>query len=307
MKNKLWVEKYRPQTIDDYVFIDKKQEEQVRNWIESKTIPTLLFSGSPGTGKTTLAKILINQLEIDEYDVLEINASRENSVDVMRDKITGFVQTMPFGDFKIVLLDEADYASNNAQAILRNLIETYYSSVRFIITCNYPHKILPALHSRCQGYHIEKVDKTEFTTRIATVLIKEEIEFELEVLDQHVKDTYPALRKCLNSCQLNSSSGVLLPAASDQGSSHEYKDDVIKLFKNKQYSKARELLCANVQASDMENIIKWAYDHLDIWGETEEQQDAAILIIRDAAVNASFVADHEINLSAMFIELSQIS
>ena len=151
----LWTETYRPNTVDDYVFRDEAQREQVRAWIAAGSIPHLLFSGAPGVGKTTLAKILINQLGIDDYDVLEINASRENSVDTIRDKITGFVQTMPFGAFKVVLLDEADYISPNGQAALRGVMEMYHETARFILTCNYPNKVIPALHSRCQGFHIE--------------------------------------------------------------------------------------------------------------------------------------------------------
>jgi replication factor C small subunit len=120
----LWTEKYRPNTVDGYVFRDDTQRQQVQSWVDSKSIPHLLFSGAPGIGKTTLAKILINELGIDFYDILEINASRENSVDTIRDKITNFVQTMPFGDFKIVLLDEADYITPNGQAALRGVMET---------------------------------------------------------------------------------------------------------------------------------------------------------------------------------------
>ena len=198
MMKELWTEKYRPATIADYVFRDDAQRKQVQGWVDGKAIPHLLFSGAPGTGKTTLAKVLINMLEIDEYDVLEINASRENSVENVRDKITNFVQTMPFGEFKVVLLDEADYISPNGQAALRGVMETYASSSRFILTCNYPNKIIPALHSRCQGFHIEKIDHTEFTARIATVCVEEGVEIDIDTLDSYVKATYPDLRKCLN-------------------------------------------------------------------------------------------------------------
>jgi len=205
----LWVEKYRPDTLEGYVFRDPAQREQIESWIKAKTIPHLLFSGAPGVGKTTLAKILIGQLEIDEYDILEINASRENSVDTIRDKITNFVATMPFGTFKIVLLDEADYISPNGQAALRGVMETYHASARFILTCNYPNRVIPALHSRCQGFHIDRVDLTEFTARAATVLVAESVEFDLDTLDSYVRATYPDLRKCLNTVQMHSVNGQL--------------------------------------------------------------------------------------------------
>jgi replication factor C small subunit len=259
----LWTEKYRPDTLDGYVFKDLTQRDQIEAWIKSKTIPHLLFSGAPGVGKTTLAKILINSLGINEYDVLEINASRENSVDTIRDKITNFVSTMPFGIFKVVLLDEADYITPNGQAALRGVMETYHASARFILTCNYPNKVIPALHSRCQGFHIERVDLTEFTARVATVLVTEEVEFDLDNLDSYVK-----------AGRIN---------------------------------EARKLMCTSVRPEEMEDVFRWMYDNLDLWGSSDEQQDRAILVIRQGLVNVSFVADQEINLSATLVELCQIN
>lgn len=302
----LWTEKYRPKTIADYVFRDDAQRKQVQGWVDSKAIPHLLFSGAPGTGKTTLAKVLINMLDIDEYDVLEINASRENSVENVRDKITNFVQTMPFGEFKVVLLDEADYISPNGQAALRGVMETYASSSRFILTCNYPNKIIPALHSRCQGFHIEKIDHTEFTARIATVCVEEGVEIDIDTLDSYVRATYPDLRKCLNLCQMNTVDGKLIKPNEGDSATADYKLAVVDLFKQGKILEARKMLCSQVRPEEMDELFRWMYDNLQLWGETQEQQDAAILIIAKGLRNIPMVADQEINLSATLVELCQI-
>ena len=302
----LWTEKYRPDTLDGYVFRDEAQKNQVAGWVASGMIPHLLFSGSPGVGKTTLAKILINQLELNEYDVLEINASRENSVDAVREKITNFVATMPFGEFKIVLLDEADYISPNGQAALRGVMETYASSARFILTCNYPNKVIPALHSRCQGFHIDKIDTTEFTARIATVLVTEGIEIDLDTLDSYVKATYPDLRKCINLVQMNTVDGKLVKPQESDNSTADYRLAVVDLFKQGKILEARKLLCTQVRPEEMDELFRWMYDNLELWGTTQEQHDAAVLVIAKGLRNIPMVADQEINLAATLVELSQI-
>lgn len=302
----LWVEKYRPATLDGYVFKDANQREEIESWIREGSIPHLLFSGGAGVGKTTLAKILIRALDINEYDILELNASAKNSVEEVRDTITNFVSTMPFGEFKIVLLDEADYLSPNAQAALRNLMETYSSSARFILTCNYPHKVIPALHSRCQGFHIARTDQTEFTARVATVLVEEGVEFDLDTLDDYVKATYPDLRKCLNLTQANSITGTLRKTDSDSGGSADWKLDAVQLFKQRKIKQARQLLCSQATAEEMDDVFRWLYDNLELWGKTEEAQDQAIIAIRKGMVNHSMCADAEINLSATIVELAQI-
>ena len=301
----LWVEKYRPKTVDGYVFRDDHQRKQINTWIKDKSIPHLLLSGVAGIGKTTLAKILINEIGIEDYDVLEINASRTNSVDDVRDKITNFVQMIPFGPFKVVLLDEADYLSPNAQAALRGVMEEYSQTSRFILTCNYPNRIIPALHSRCQGFHVERTDQTEFTARVATILVEENIEFDLDTLDLYVKVAYPDLRKCIQLVQQNSTEGKLeSPNKGDAGEA-DWKFDMVELFKAGKIRDARILLCGKIRAEEIPDVYRWLYDNLEVFGD-EQKQENAIPIIKQGLVDHTLVMDPEINLAAVLIKLARM-
>ncbi len=304
----LWVEKYRPKSIDGYVFRDDHQRKQVETWIKDKSIPHLLLSGSAGIGKTTLAKILVHELGIEDYDVLEINASRTNSVDDVRDKITNFVQMIPFGPFKIVLLDEADYLSPNAQAALRGVMEEYHATARFILTCNYPNRIIPAIHSRCQGFHVERTNKDEFTLRVANILEQEGIELNEDsalYLESYIDTTYPDLRKCINLIQQNVSEGKLNPPNKGDSGEADWKFDMVELFKAGKILEARKLLCGKIRAEEMEEVYRWLYDNLEIFGP-DENQDKAILIIKAGLVDHTLIVDPEINLAATLVKLSKL-
>ena len=302
----LWVEKYRPKSIDGYVFRDAHQRKQVETWVKDKSIPHLLLSGSAGIGKTTLAKILINEIGIEDYDVLELNGSRNNGVDEVRIPITNFVQMIPFGPFKVVLLDEADFLSPNAQAALRGVMEEYHATSRFILTCNYPNKIIPAIHSRCQGFHVEKTDQTEFTARAATILVEENVEFDLDTLDLYVKVTYPDLRKCLQMLQQNAQDGKLVSPNQGDAGSADWKFDMVELFKAGKITEARKMLCGKLRAEEMEDVYRWLYDNLDIFGN-DENQYKAIMIVKQGLVDHTLISDPEINLSATLVRLSRLN
>lgn len=306
MVKQLWVETYRPKTINEYVFKDNAQRRQVENWVKEGSIPHLLFSGAAGIGKTTLAKVLLNELAIPEFDILEINASRENNVDTVRDKIVNFVQMIPFGPFKVVLLDESDYLTPNAQAILRGVMETYSSTSRFILTCNYPNRIIPALHSRCQGFHVEKTDQTEFTARVATILVSENVEFDLDTLDTFVKISYPDLRKCINLVQQNVSNDKLQVPNSDEDGASDYKIEMVELFKKGKIQEARKLVCGRARPEEIEDIYTWMYQNLNLFGKSDEQKDSALLIIKQGLVDHALIADPEINLAACLVKLARL-
>jgi len=302
----LWVEKYRPSKVEDYVFRDDAQRKQVNSWIKDGSIPHLLLSGAAGIGKTTLARVLCNELHIEDYDVLEINASRDNNVDTVRDKIINFVQMIPFGPFKVVLLDEADYLTPNAQAILRGVMETYSNHSRFILTCNYPNRIIPALHSRCQGFHIEKTDKTEFTARVATILVTEGVDFDLDTLDTYVLAAYPDLRKCINAVQQNVTDENTLSAPTVSNDSSDYKIEMVELFKKGKIQDARKLVCSKARPEEMEEIYRWLYDNLDLLAKSDEGKDQAVIVIKQGLVDHTICADSEINLASTLIKLARL-
>jgi len=305
LEDSLWMTKYRPKNISEYVFSNAQQKAQIEEWIKNQTIPQCIFYGPPGTGKSSLALALMPELNIDPYDILFINASRENSVDNMRNRITSFVSTMPYGKMRVVILDEADGLSFESQKCLRGIMEQF--PARFILTANYPNKILPAIHSRTQSLEIHKLDINDFTAKMAEILLAEQVEFELDILDDYVRGSWPDLRKCINNCQLNSIGGFLRRPNSGNVSSQDYKIEAVELFKKNKFREARQLICSQIRMEELDEFFKFLYSNLDLFGKTPEQQDQAILIIRKSLVQIPLVADAEILVSATITELLNIS
>jgi len=306
--NNLWTEKYRPSGIADYVWANENQRHQVESWIREQELPSIILSGGPGVGKSTLARCLFNELHVDPGDVRYVNASHHTGVDYFRG-LQNFIETMPVGKFRYVLLDEADYMSANAQALLRNMIEEYSSVCRWVLTVNYPNKIIPALHSRLQGFHIEHLDKDQYISRAATVLITEGVnldESNFDILDEYVTVCYPDLRKCLNMLQQNSKGGVLCRPQGGGTNTSDYMVQAVNMFKQGQIQEARKLIVKQARPEEYEDIYRLFYRNLDWWGKEDSQQHQAIVIIANRLRDHTLISDVEVNLAACLVELSMI-
>ena len=299
MSNYLWVEKYRPLTLDTYIGNDHLKSK-VRVYLESGDLPHLLYYGKAGTGKTTLAKILVKNIECDH---LYINASDENSVDTVRNKVRQFASTVGFKDLKIIILDECDYITPNAQAALRNLMETFSKHCRFILTCNYVERIIDPIQSRCQIFEIIPPSKVEVAQRLNQILEEEEINYELQDLKILIDSNYPDIRRTINSAQRNV---VNLQLKLDTNSiiQNDYKLKLLEILKTQDKKNAfkniRQLV-ADSQIRDFADLFRLLYDEVDSYGKGHVAE--CILVIAKYELSDSQVVDKEINAMAMVIEL----
>jgi len=299
MSNTLWVEKYRPLSLDTYIG-NEHLKSKVEIYLESGDLPHLLLYGKAGTGKTILAKILVKNIE---SDYLYINASDENSVDTVRNKVRQFASTVGFKDLKIIILDECDYITPNAQAALRNLMETFSKHCRFILTCNFVERIIDPIQSRCQLFQIIPPSKVEVAQRLNEILEKEEINYELQDLKILIDSNYPDIRRTINSAQRNV---VNLQLKLDIASiiQNDYKLKLLEILKTQDKKTAfkdiRQLLADN-KITDFADLFRLLYDEVDGYGKGHVAE--SILVIAKYELSDSQVVDKEINAMAMIIEL----
>ena len=299
VNHSLWVEKYRPTKLDNYIGNDHLKSK-VSVYLESGDIPHLLLFGRAGTGKTTLAKLLVNNIDC---DYLYINASDENSVDVVREKVKNFASTLGFKDMKVIILDECDYITPNAQAALRNLMETFSKNCRFILTCNYVERIIDPIQSRCQSFQIIPPDRKQVAQHLANILSNESIEYELTDIATIVNSGYPDIRRVINGSQRQVVNGKLV-IDENTITQNDYKTKVLEILttqdKKNAFQNIRQLL-ADSKVTDFSDLFRLMFDTVDDWGKGHIAE--CILILSKYQQSDAIVVDKEINVMAMFVEL----
>jgi replication factor C small subunit len=299
--NSLWAERYRPDSIEDYI-CDESMVEIVNNFIVKKDIPQLLFYGDAGSGKTTLSKIITNKIPC---DVLYVNASDNTGVDFIRDKVRPFAAASGFHDLKIVILDESDFLSANAQASLRNLMETYSQNTRFILTCNYVEKIIKPLVSRCQVYNIEPPNKQQVALYLKNIFDKENVGYELDDIKTIINDFYPDIRKIVNYSQQISTSGEVKHIKT-QTIGFDVKQKLISLIKEKSKSSFNDIrqLINDCGTKHFDDLYHELYEKIDLYSKNKELE--AIIIIAEYSYQNAMVVDKEITFMACISKLLKI-
>lgn len=305
----LWYKKYRPKTLDGFVFVDEHIKSKIEEWVSEKAFPHVLLCGSPGTGKTTLAYILINECGFDDVDVKYIAASVSKGIDTIRDEIITFVERSSFGESgRVVILDEVDETTTAFMTALRNLIGEMYDSCRFILTANYPHKIIPALKSRLYTINFTSLDKDSFMNRIVTILDKEKTDADPEIVYEYIQRYYPDMRRTINSLENNTIKGVLKRESMDAvDDDPDWMKEAIVYFEQGMIKEARKAIVGNISDALYDDFYELLYKNLNWFSSNDDGQDAALLVIKNAYVDDRVVANREIVLSSCLAQLGKIS
>lgn len=299
--NSLWTERYRPSTIENFIGNDHLKEK-ISMYIANNDVPHLLLHGKPGTGKSTAALMIAKSMDC---DYMFINASDENNVDTMRNKIKTFASTIGFKPMKLVILDEADYLSvTGAQPILRNMMETFSQRCRFILTCNYVDRIIEPLQSRCQSFQVIPPSKRDIAIHVSKILKNENIEFEPKELVPIIDSCYPDIRKIINTLQLNSANGKL-NIDSNAILENDYKSKVLDILKSKddkkmKYNKCRQAII-DARANDFTELYTLLYERVDEYAANNTSN--IILILGDTVAKSPFATDKEIICAACITQI----
>lgn len=303
MKHSIWVEKYRPKNLDEVIFQDDRQRDRFLAFVANGDIPHLFLSGVQGTGKSTISMVLTSALKVDRADVLKINCSDEK-IDAIRSKVTNFAMSMPLGAFKVVRLEEIDYLSLDAQALLRSLIEDSSSTCRFIATCNYANKVIAPLKSRFQAFSFKAPNKDQIALRIADILDREGIKYSPEDVITYVDVSYPDVRAAIQLVQSNSVGGTLLSPQSTSVQQSDWKFGLLTLLGDGDFKAARKLVCESATREEHDDVFRFLYENL--YKMKMEDKDSAILTIADYHYKHHVVSDTELNIAALFTALGKI-
>lgn len=302
--SKIWSQAYRPNTLEDYICQDPAQRKQFQKYVAEQEFPHLLLSGVQGSGKTTLSLILTKAMELDEADILKINCSDE-MIEAIRDKVKSFVGMYSFGKYKIVRLEEFDYMSQGGQGALRAIMDDASNNVRFIATCNYANKIMPAIKSRFTHFHFKTPNRESILMRVGEILALEDIDFDMDTLQKFVEIGYPDIRKTIGLCQDNSSTGKLELPTQDV-SNADYRFDMLELMEKKNFRDLRKLVCENVSREEFEGLYTFLYQNIHRVYEDTTTQEQAIVKIAEYLYKNGLCADQELNFAALTIELAML-
>lgn len=302
---RLWTETYRPKTLDGYVFQSEQQRNQINNFVIQGDIPHLLLTGTQGSGKTTLAEILLNELSVDDGDVLRINASHHTGIDFIRETVLGFAESFPLGKFKVVRLEEFDAMSHQAQAMLRDVMETNSDTCRFVCSCNFEHKIMTPLKSRFQHLRFKASSIGDVQIRMAEILVAENVDFDLETLDKYVSQAYPDIRKIINNLQLNTINNHLgNPSVDVDGGDYQFK--LLDLVMAGNIKELRRTVTEQCTVEQITEVYEFLYRNIHkhpILAKDQNKLDQVLVLLNDGVYKHSLTAIPHLNFESTAIRV----
>lgn len=306
---KMLYQECRPESIDDYVFVDKDMETKFKEWIAKKYLPEIILSGPAGTGKSTVAYLLCKEIGFDPADVRTFDGSTDTGVDIVRERIRPFVETVSHNELgRVVIIEEFDRLSKNSQDSLKCIMIDNMDNARFILLTNNINRVDSAIISRCQVFQIEALDKDQYMFRVASVASEQGITFDMPTLEHYVEKNYPDMRGIFKDIERYTFDGVWkIKESTSDFNNQEWMMKAVVLFQEKRHREARDIVCQHINDHEYEAFYRLMYENLDWWANGEDKKrDKALIVIKDHIVDDTMVGDREIVLASCLTTLAMI-